>query len=219
MMFSKAKETTLRLLHEDVPAPMREAYNRIRVNLLARVGLGSNREAAKECPVIGLTTAAPCAGRRYLAANLAISFEQLGMRTLLIDADYREAEGLNALLGLPAQQGGEAPAADALGRPTQVGETGLFLLSRGGAKGNPADFVGSQLFFSAVHALRAEYDVIFVSLPPVTAYADAPTAAPALSGMVLGTVPGQDTRCAVATAVEALQTVGLPLYGMIACEE
>ena len=75
------------------------------------------------------------------------------------------------------------------------------------------------MFFSAISALRAEYEAIFISLPPVTAYADAATAAPALSGVVLGTVPGKDKRNAVSLAIETLKNVGVPLYGMVACED
>lgn len=219
MLFAKKRESTLRLLTEDVPAPMREAYNRTRVNLLARVGMGNDRFSEKETPVIGVTTAVDRSGRRYLAANLAISFAQLGLRTLLIDADYRAEEGMDALLSLPAENGMAALAAGKSVEPMHLGNTTLHVLSRGEAPGNPADFVGSQSFFLAVDELRGMYDVIFVSLPPVTAYADAATAAPALSGMVLGTVPGMDKRADLSLAIDTLGRIGLPLYGMVSCEE
>lgn len=219
MLFFEKPTSTLRLLTEETPAAMREAYNRIRVNLLARVGLGNDRMTEKETPVIGVATALDRAGRPYLAANLAISFAQLGLRTLLIDADYRAAEGLDALLGMPGDEGIAAFAAGKQAAPARMGSSTLFFLPRGSIAGNPADFVGSQSFFWAVNELRAHYDVIFVSLPPVTAYADAATAAPALGGVVLGAVPGMVKRRELSCAIDTMKNVGLPLYGMVACEE
>lgn len=216
----EAAQTSARcLLTEDVPAAMREAYNRTRVNLLSRVDLGHDRLTERETPVIGITTALEHEGRRHLAANLALSFAQLGLRTLLIDADYRAGEGLDALLHV---QGGEGMAAVAAGKqaaPVCVGSSTLFFMPRGSIAGNPADFVGSQSFFLAVNELRANYDAIFVSLPPVTAYADAATAAPALGGVVLGAVPGVDKRRDLSCAIDTMKNVGLPLYGMVACAE
>lgn len=214
--FSK-KETTLRLLHTDVPAPMREAYNRIRVNLLAAAGCLKRED--RPAPIVGLTTVAECRGRSYLAANLAISCAQLGLRTLLVDADCRSAQGLDALFGVAAGAGLADVAAQKGAAPVAVAGLPLSLLPRGKASGDPADLLGSAAFAAALQELRPAYDILFVSLPPVTAFADAPTASHALSGAVLGVVPGQDARCAVAAAKEMLQNVGLPLYGLISCDE
>lgn len=217
MWASSKKETTLRLLNTDVPAPMREAYNRIRINLLSAAGC--LKQAEQPAPIVGVTTVAECRGRSYLAANLAISCAQLGLRTLLVDADYRSEKGLDALFAVK-ERSGIAEAAGQ-GMPTPTGITGLPLafLPRGKASGDPADLVGGAAFAAALQNLRTAYDILFVSLPPVISFADAATAARALSGAVLGTVPGQDTRCAVAGAKAMLQNVDLPLYGLIACEE
>lgn len=220
MSLFEKKESTLRLLsEEDAPLAMREAYNRIRINLLARVGTGAPQSEQTACPVIGVTAAVSRAGNRYLAANLAISLAQLGRRILLVDADYRAEETLDALLGVTSEGGLAACVAGRAAAPVAVGDGTLAFLSRGEIAGNPADLVGSAAFRSAVHALREKYDAVLVLLPAVTAYADAATAAPTLSGVVLGTVPGKDKRRDVAAAIETLQTVGLTLYGMIACEE
>ena len=70
------------LLTNAATPAMQESYNRIRVNLLARAGLGSERGTGTVCPVIGVTSVVRHRSRRYLAANLAISFARLGMRVL-----------------------------------------------------------------------------------------------------------------------------------------
>lgn len=206
------------LLTNAATPAMQESYNRIRVNLLARAGLGSERGCGTVCPVIGVTSVVRHRSRRYLAANLAISFARLGMRVLLVDADYR-SEGLAPLLEVAEGGGIAARAAGREAAPVQALLPTLHVLGRGLLEGNPADFVGSTAFFAAIEGLRDGYDAIFISLPPVTAYADAATAAPALSGMVLGVTPGHDRRQSVTEAVNTLQGVGVPLYGMVACEE
>lgn len=218
MKRSYKKGATLCLLSSDAPAALHEIYNHIRVNLLARTGLGAEQGEKKTCPVIGVTSVSCRRSRRYLAANLAISFARLGMRVLLVDADYR-SEGLAVLLGMTEGEGLSACAAGKPLAPVQVAQSTLDFLPRGNAEVNPSDFVGGVAFLSAIEGLRASYDAIFVSLPSVTSYADAATAAPALSGMVLGVTPGKDRQSAVTDAVTSLQTVGVALYGMVSCEE
>ena len=218
-LLAEKRESTLCLLSEDVPAAMREAYNRIRVNLIARADIRHGEKDAL-CPVLGVASAVCRAGSPYLAANLAISFAQLGLSTLLVDADFRSESDLAALLGSTAEAGLADCIADPAAKPvcTEI-IPHLSLLARGKAEANPADLLGYAAFGTTLSALRAEYDVILVLLPAVTAYADAATAAPALSGVVLGTVPGADKRHEVAAAIEALQGARAALCGMIACEE
>ena len=95
---------TLCLLSSSAPVGMQEAYNRIRVNLLARAGMGSTRGEGTACPVIGVTSVARRQSRRYLVSNLAISFARLGLRVLLVDADYR-SDGLATLFDVSDENG------------------------------------------------------------------------------------------------------------------
>src|ERR1700716_1507918 len=72
-------------------------------------------ERKPESRALAILSAARREGRSFIAANLAIVFSQLGSRTLLIDADLRNARqhrlfGLENRIGLSALlSGGAAP--------------------------------------------------------------------------------------------------------------
>ena len=212
------KESTLQLLSAAAPAAMQESYRRIRAQLMARVGLGADRSHAELCPVIGVTALDERPGRSYLAANLSISLAKVGLRVLLVDADYREA-GLASLLGMEENEGLYGYATGKQSLIQKTAEPSLSYLARGTVEGEPADFLGSNAFLGVIEENRALYDVILVSLSAIGRYADTATAAPALGGVVLGVCTGKDKRQDFAEAIATLQSISLPIYGAVALDD
>jgi chain length determinant protein tyrosine kinase EpsG len=128
-----------------------------------------------------LTIASPSAreGRSFIAANLAVSFSQLGQRTLLIDADFRAPRqqgifniadrfGLSSVLSGRADLSVAAPVA---------GITGLAVLPAGPVPPNPLELLSRAAFAALLGKAQAEYDVILIDTPPATEYADAQSVA------------------------------------------
>jgi len=138
-------------------------------------------------------TLAICAPRRrsgcsHLAANLAISFAQLGERTLLIDANLRHpvqqdlfnvtpAAGLSNLLigrcGLDEALVPIAPFAD------------LKVLFAGTQPPNPQELLSRGTFRYLLEASASNFEVVIVDIPPILEYSDAQIVAAAAGGCLL----------------------------------
>lgn len=114
-------------------------------------------------------------GRSYLAANLAITFAQLGARTLLIDADLRmprlhrmfgldTAGGLSCLLASRGGDGIEAPI-PSLGN--------LDVMPAGPLPPNPLELLSQPACGDVLDKLAFHYDVVLVDTPPFREGTDA----------------------------------------------
>ena len=117
----------------------------------------------------------PGEGRSYVAANLAIAFSQLGARTILVDADMRNARQ-HRIFGLPETQGlssllsGRSEHKSTFPVP---GMTRLSVLPAGPLPPNPQELLSRPVFAAFLKDLQAIYDVIIIDTPPARQYADA----------------------------------------------
>jgi receptor protein-tyrosine kinase len=116
----------------------------------------------------------PGEGRSYVAANLAIAFSQLGARTLLVDADMRNARQ-HRIFGLPETQGlstllsGRSDHKSTFPVP---GMNRLSVLTAGPLPPNPQELLSRPLFASYMKDLQSIYDVVIVDTPPARHFAD-----------------------------------------------
>jgi chain length determinant protein tyrosine kinase EpsG len=128
-----------------------------------------------------LAIASPCAreGRSFIAANLAVSFSQLGQRTLLIDADFR-APRQQAIFNVPDRFGLSSALsgrADLSAAAPVAGLTGLSVLPAGPLPPNPLELLSRANFATLLAKAATEYDIVLIDTPPATEYADAQTVA------------------------------------------
>src|SRR5262247_1067580 len=131
-------------------------------------------------PGAGRRTLAVCSpgareGRSFIAANLAVSFSQLGQRTLLIDADFR-APRQQSIFNVPDRFGLSSALsgrADLSAAAPVTGLAGLSVLPAGPLPPNPLELLSRPNFAGLLGRAASEYDVILVDTPPATEYADA----------------------------------------------
>ena len=207
------RRTTPSLLDGKESAAVRESYNTARVALLARLADGERAH-----PAIGLTSVGDGTDAGMLALNLATSLARLSRRVLVLDADYR-GSSLAALASVSDGAGLTEAAAAGKATPVPVGDAGVFLLARGKAPENAADFLGSAAFTELIRRLREEYDILILKLPSPTEVADAMTAAPALDSFVIG-LPLVGLPAAKLDMTRArLEGVGAKVLGVIAIEK
>lgn len=172
-------------------------------------------EKTKMLTVVGSRSGEGCSN---LAANLAISYAQLGERTLLIDADLRapvqhKLFGLESDKGLTSLLGGRSSLHDSVLKVELFPQ--LSVLCAGHGVPNPQELLGRLTFTYLMETLPAGFDVVIVDTSPILDYADAQMVAARSGGALL--VGRRDrTRLAdIAKSKQQLQVPGVTLLGVV----
>ncbi|HVL37073.1 MAG TPA: chain length determinant protein tyrosine kinase EpsG [Burkholderiales bacterium] len=150
--------------------PVVEELRAVRTQLLIR---WYNPEAGRR--VLAVTSPNGGEGRSFVAANLAVTFSQLGQRTLLLDADFR-APRQQAIFNIPDRFGLSSALsgrADLSAAVPVTGITGLSVMPAGPVPPNPLELLSRGSFAALLGRAQAEYDVILIDTPAVNEYADA----------------------------------------------
>lgn len=126
-------------------------------------------------------------GCSSLAANLAVTFAQLGERTLLIDANLRTPLqhllfGIEPRYGLVDCIKGE-DLENALAKVPGIGC--LSVLCAGEPPPNPQELLGRVSFGYLMETAPVKYDVVIVDTPPIRECADAQLIASRARGAIL----------------------------------
>jgi chain length determinant protein tyrosine kinase EpsG len=114
-------------------------------------------------------------GKTYLAANLAVSFSQLGERTLLIDADLRTPRQ-HRMLGLvhgPGLSNALAGSAEAGGLVQPVpGLPSLHLMRAGAVPPNPLELLQRPAFGALLQEVLQKFEHVLLDTPAAIRGAD-----------------------------------------------
>ena len=152
----------------DTADPRNEKIRALRTELMLL------SDSAQRGAVLALVSPGRGDGRSQLCAELALSFAQLGRRTLLIDADLRHphqhvlfnAENLWGLSQSLAN--GESLYLNGV-----EDVPGMSLLTSGTVLPNPLELVAHRRFQRMVTEMRRQYEFVVIDTPAVTPYADA----------------------------------------------
>ncbi len=165
-----------------------------------------------------LTSALPSEGKTTICANLATLFAMSGLRTLLIDADLRNASLTRSLaptaeFGLIDAISGGADLARCI---VPANETGLDLLPAFGSTQTPYsdDILGSERALSVLQDLQTAYDIIILELPPLTASLEGLAIGSLLDCTVLVAEYGKTPAPVLAEAVHLLRAARAEILGV-----
>jgi receptor protein-tyrosine kinase len=155
------------ILAHDQDNPRSERLRALRTELLLL------HEAGRGANMVAVVSPGAGEGRSQLSAELAISFAQLGRRTLLVDADMRKPEQ-HVLFGSSNEHGLSQAIAHnekpffhpVLGLPL------MHLLTAGPVPPNPLELLSDGRFANLLNEWRSTYEFIVIDTPPVTAFAD-----------------------------------------------
>jgi protein-tyrosine kinase len=128
---------------------------------------------------LALVSAMAGVGCSYTAANLAASLSQVGIKTLLIDANMRDPS-LHRFFGLdPAAPGLSSFLSLVVARPERVVNANvlpsLSVITAGPEVERPQELLSSRRFRDGANTLLREYDIVLFDTPPANAYADSLT--------------------------------------------
>lgn len=186
----------------------RESYRSIFASLLLS-------RAEKPARSILVTSAIPREGKTTMLANLGATLAETGVRTLLIDGDFRNpslscrfgvgnGKGLSIYLA-----GGELDI-----RQTSLEE--LFILPAGPFPPNPVALLASTRFTEALVKLQQEFRFILIDSPPVLSVADALIVAAKVDGVILVVKTGDTPRDIISRANLQLLRSGARILGAAA---
>ena len=150
--------------------PVVEELRSVRTQLLIRwFNPGGGRRT------LAITSPGAREGRSFVAANLAVVFSQMGLRTLLVDADFRAPRqqaifNVSDRFGLSSALSGRA---DLSAAAPVTGLAGLAVLPAGPLPPNPLELLSRGAFPALLAKAQSEYDLLLIDTPPVNEYADA----------------------------------------------
>ena len=166
---------------------------------------------------LALVSAAHGEGRSYLCANLAVAFAQLGLRTLLVDADLRRPRQ-HRIFDVPDHLGLVALLDGRAGSEAVVPLAGLgplHLLPAGASPPNPAELLSRGAFAETLDALQPGFDVVLLDTSAAETSADAHSVACRSGHALVVARRGQPRVAAVDALLSQLAEAGVRSLGMV----
>ena len=200
-----------RLLTNDTPFAIKEAYVKLRTRLMFCM----TADKTRPCTTFAVTSAKPSEGKSLTAANIAISYAMLGKKVLLVDADMRKPTQ-RRLWKVDVSTG----LCDFLAKiwkleVVKVKELPLWIVCTGTIPPNPSELLACDRMKRFVEECAKRYDYVIIDTPPINTVADAQIISTFVDGVVLVAKSGNTTSDELNTAIEAVSRAGGNLCGVV----
>lgn len=190
-----------------------EEYRTLRTNIMY-----SN--ADKKIKTLSITSAGPSEGKSTVSGNIAVTFANQGLKTLLIDADMRRPtihatfglQNRNGLVDLLTQSESEEEAKQAI-RETKI--ENLSVLPSGPIPPNASELLSSKRMVNLLKGLSEVFDMIIFDLPPLTSVTDAQIVASRTDATILVTPYGVAKKGMLLEARGLLEKVNANVIGAV----
>ena len=153
-------------------------------------------------------------GKTFLASNLAVTFSQMGQRTLLIDADLRRGR-MHRIFGLPNQSGLSTMLNGRIGPGSLQkvpGLRSLTVLACGPLAPNPSELLSRDVFGLLLDAFCSTYDIVILDTPGA---ADEPDATVIAQRAGAALVLARRNRSAFDAVVELVNSGAAPRVAVL----
>ena len=151
-------------------------------------------------------------------ANLAITYANLGRKTLLVDTDLRrpvvhKVFNLDRDPGITTYLSGNTDDYHTLVKGCEIDN--LSIITSGIIPPNPSELLGSERMTVLVKKLESDWDMILFDSPPLVAVTDANMISQEIDQIVLVVKVGQTDKKAFHHTVANLRNINAPLGGII----
>ena len=196
--------------HEDPRSPISESYRSLRTSLMYTTKGNQG--------TIMVSSPGPGEGKTTTIINLAITYANLGKKTLLIDGDLRKPV-LHKVFNTDIEKGlthylsGVEQKWENIINPTDV--ENLQIIYSGAIPPNPSELLGSELMKNLIIELKEKYDIILFDAPPVLAVTDAVVLSRLIDQFLLVVRFGSTDKDSINHALIALSNVNQSLTGVV----
>ena len=200
------------ITHEDPKSPVSEAYRGLRTSLIY-----STHDKGKK--TIMISSPGPGEGKTTTIINLAITYANLGKKTLIIDADLRKPvlhkvfnqkkdKGLTHLIA-----GNGSDDYSTVVKSTEVDN--LDLITCGVVPPNPSELLASDELEKLIVELEKKYDIILFDAPPIMAVTDAIVLSRLINQFVLVVHFAKTDKGAIARTLNQMAQVNVEQSGVV----
>ena len=200
-----------RILSDDTPFAIREAFNLLRTNLMYT--MSDNGEGA---PVYAVTSTTESAGKSTVIVNLAISFAQLNKKVLIVDGDMRRPV-IHNYLDIDSQNSGLSELISGINNNVTIRDVrpNLDVITSGRIPPNPSELITSPRFEEYLNKWRQEYDIIFIDFPPIGIVTDAIANCKLVNGYIFVIRSGRSNAKSINACIESMEQVGAKIAGIV----
>ncbi|MBC8256528.1 MAG: polysaccharide biosynthesis tyrosine autokinase [Candidatus Marinimicrobia bacterium] len=198
------------ITHEDPKSPISEAYRSLRTSLMyTKKG---------EKGTIMVSSPGPGEGKTTTIINLAITYANLGKKTLLVDGDLRKPvlhkvfNGNNEK-GITHLLSGIEEKWESVIQPTDI--ENLNIIYSGVIPPNPSELLGSETMKKLVEILKENYEVILFDAPPIMAVTDAVVLSRLINQFILVVRFGNTDKDSIDHSLNSLSHVNTYLTGVV----
>jgi capsular exopolysaccharide synthesis family protein len=226
------RETDIRghamlLIHYDPRSNFAESFRALRTNV-------QYLHLEKGYKTFLVTSTNPLEGKTCISANLALTFAQMGKKTLLLDADLRKPQvhnmfGLDRHMGLTDVLLGNHPwkdtvksIPDLLLGPFELDEIlqtpgmdNLHIITCGTIPTNPAEILHSDTMNAFIEEVQEAYDYVLIDTPPVIPVSDAAILGARCDGVIFVYEVGKVGRAALKRAKFLIENVKGEVVGIV----
>ncbi len=196
---------------EDPRSPIAEAYRSLRTSL-------TYASVDSELKSLIVTSAGPGEGKTTTITNLAITFANIGKRTLLIDADLRRPVvhkifNFNIEPGLTHYLTGFPRNIHPLVKQTEI--KNLQVITAGATPPDPSVLLSSQRMHEFIKNIEIGWDIILFDAPPAVAVTDASLLAKDINQFILVVKSGVTDKLAFDRTIQMLSGADAPITGVV----
>lgn len=202
------------LTHEDPKSPISEAYRSLRTSLTY---LSSSN---KKMSTVLVSSAGPGEGKTTTVANLAITYANMGKKTLLIDTDLRKPVvhkifGINNKVGISHYLSSNEDSLDKLINKTSI--ENLKVITSGVIPPNPSELLGSKRMKLLINSLNDsnDWDIVLFDTSPLIAVTDAVVLSQNVDNFILVVRSGITIKPAFERVISNLEHVDTKVNGIV----
>ncbi|MAJ43821.1 MAG: hypothetical protein CMF96_03625 [Candidatus Marinimicrobia bacterium] len=200
------------ITHEDPKSPISEAYRSLRTSLMY------SKESLNHAKIILVSSPGPGEGKTTTIMNLAITFANLGKKTLLVDCDLRKPVthkifNVEKDIGITNFLVGNISNVDKIINPTEI--ENLSIITSGIIPPNPSEILASENMEILIKKIKMDYDVILIDSPPLLAVTDTFILSKFASQFILVVRAGKTEKGGLDRSLDQMNQVNVNLFGIV----